>query len=126
MTIMFHFVKEYRKVLGVVFLAAVFSFTFGHTFFTNTEIANADVGVHVDETPHAPDTDNHVPCPTELHRAVNQRTTNNDNPDQHFDSCAPTAFFDVEILEENQPLIFPDESDIPPDLPLDQKTVLLI
>ncbi len=123
---MFRFAKEYRKVLGVVFLAAVFSFTFSHTFLTDAGIASADVGVHVDETPHAPDTDDHVPCPTELHQAVSQRTTNNHTPNQHFHSCAPVAFFDIKILEEHQSLSPQDESDIPADLPLDQKTVLLI
>lgn len=116
-----------RKLVGVALLLATVFFTFGHTLFSPS-VALADQR-HRDEVPHAPDSEDHSPCPTELHQTISNRTTTDD--DQHslgdFDFCAN----DVVNSDFTYPydyLTFAyrfEREKIPPRLPLEQKTQFL-
>jgi hypothetical protein len=117
-----------KKLFGVMLLLATVFFTFGHTLFS-PPVAIAYDQTHRDEVPHSPDSEDHSPCPTELHQTVSNRTTSDD--DQHslgdLDYCADDVV--------NSDFAYPDDystfayrferEKIPPRLPLEQKTQLL-
>ncbi len=117
-----------RKLFGVALLLATVFFTFGHTLFS-PPVALANDRVHTDEVPHAPDSEDHSPCPTELHQTISNRTTSDD--DQHssggVNHCTLAAI-DSDFSYPEIYLVFTsrfEREKIPPRLPLDQKTQLL-
>lgn len=117
-----------RKLFGVALLLAAVFFTFGHTLFSPS-IALADQA-HRDEVPHAPDSEDHSPCPTELHQTISNRTTSDDDHSSSLgdsEHCAFAAINSDFVFPENYS-IFPHgfrEEEIPPRLPLQQKTQFL-
>jgi hypothetical protein len=119
--------NQKKKLFGVALLLATVFFTFGHTLFSPS-IALADQA-HRDEIPHAPDSEDHSPCPTELHQTISNRTTSDD--DQHssgdVDYCA-LAVTNSNFAYPDDYLIFAyrfEREKIPPRLPLEQKTQFL-
>jgi hypothetical protein len=116
-----------RKLFGVALLLATVFFAFGHTLFSPS-IAFADQA-HRDEVPHAPNSEDHSPCPTELHQTISNRTTTDD--DQHslgdLDYCADDVV-NSDFAHPDDYLTFVyhfEREKIPPRLPLEQKTQLL-
>lgn len=121
-------VNQKQKLFGVALLLATVFFTFGHTLFS-PPVALAYDQTHRDEVPHAPDSEDHSPCPTELHQTISNRTTSDD--DQHssggVDHCSLTSI-DSDFSYPDSYLISAyrfEREKIPPRLTLDQKTQLL-
>lgn len=117
-----------RKLFGVALLLTTIFFTFGHTLFSPS-VAFADQE-HRDEIPHAPDSEDHSPCPTELHQTISIRTTS--DGDEHslgnIDHCAPVAVAsDFSRFDDRSISIYlTTKEKLPPRLPLDQKIQLLL
>lgn len=120
--------NQKKKLFGVALLLATVFFTFGHTLFS-PPVALAYDQTHRDEVPHAPDSEDHSPCPTELHQTISNRTTSDD--DQH--SLGDLNYCTADVIDSD--FVYPDDylifayrfegEKIPPRLPLEQKTQLL-
>lgn len=116
-----------RKLFGVALLVATVFFTFGHTLFSPS-VAFANDQSHRDEVPHAPDSEDHSPCSTELHQTISNRTTSDD--DQH---SGGQNYCTADVIDSD--FAYPDDYLIsayhferkknPLRLPLEQKTQLL-
>lgn len=116
-----------RKLFGVALLLATIFFTFGHTLLSPS-VVFANDQVHTDEVSHAPDSEDHSPCPTELHQTISNRTTFND--DQHSTggpNYCVSAVINSNFLRFDGYLISTRlaKEKLPPRLPLQQKTQLL-
>ncbi len=120
--------QKTKKIIGALLFAALIAFSFGHNFLSSPTVALAETQTHRDEMSHAPDSDDHSPCPTELHQTVNVRQADNDQLSQlQLDACGPVAVFDEDQITGSSAAVFLyDKNHIPPDLPLDQKTNLLL
>jgi len=117
-----------KKMFGVALLLATVFFTFGHTLFSPS-IAFADQ-THRDEVPHTPDSEDHSPCPTELHQTVSNRTTSDEDSHHslgdfnHYTFAVVDSDFAYSSSYSISLRSFEGE-EIPPRLPLEQKTQLL-
>lgn len=117
-----------RKIFGIGLLTATIFFTFGHTIISPSVVSASD-RVHKDEVPHAPDSEDHSPCPTEMHQTISNRPTSDD--DQNSISAvvySPVALHSSNTCFDNHSISthFLSKEKIPPRLPLQQKTNLLI
>lgn len=121
--------NQKRRWFGVVLLLATLFLTLGHTILSPS-VAFASDRAHKDEVPHAPDSEDHSPCPTELHQTVINRTTSNDDSSHtlgDFGHCTfGTHSSDFAYPKHNSITSHTfDQENIPPRLPLEQKTQLL-
>jgi len=127
--IMFAKRTRFKRLSGVALLLAIAFLAFGHTFAPSS-IAFADDRAHRDEVRHAPDSEDHSPCPTELHQTIRNRTTPDDSSTSlgDFKHCAFAATSSDFIYPSNYLVSARvlDGQEIPPRLPLEQKTILLI
>ncbi len=124
-----HF-RRRQALLGIVLLFATIVFIFGHSVISPNLLALEDGQVHVDEVPHGPESDEHSPCPTHLHETVTTRHGQND-PDEHLDGdtqCPVTldSYASLNVLEARVAFRASGGKQLPPDLPLDQRTHLLL
>lgn len=124
-----HFRRQ-QGLLGIVLLFATIIFTFGHSVISPNLLALEADQVHVDEVPHGPESDEHSPCQTDLHQSVTTRQGQNDL-DEHLDGDTPCplaldTYTDLnlpETLFAFRPIY---SEQLPPRLPLDQRTHLLL
>lgn len=118
------------KLFGAALFFATVFFSFGHTF-SSFAVAFANDQAHKDEVPHAPDSENHSPCPTEMHQTTSNRTTSDEDYSPSlgdFEHCTFAASNSDFVFPENHSIssyLFAREK-LPPRLPLQQKTQLLI
>lgn len=121
-----------RKSFGAVLLLGAIFLTFGHTLIPPSIIAFADDRVHVDEVPHAPDSENHSSCPTELHQKTISSRTTSDEDSEHplgdIDHCTPVTIAPNTSYVDHHSVFthFTVREKLPPRLPLQQKTHLLL
>lgn len=117
------------KLFGVALLLATVFFTFGHTLLSPS-LAFANDQVHKDEVSHAPDSEDHSPCPTELHQTINNRTTSDDDQQSlgDFDYFVPVTVNSNNRCFDDRSIstYFLPKEQLPPRLPLQQKTHLLL
>ncbi len=118
-----------ERFLGATLLVALTVFlSFGHILLSPS-VAFANDKVHKDEVPHAPDAEEHSPCPTELHLTISNRATSDDDQNSipKIDYFPVTFYSNSTCLEDHliSSYFFPIEK-LPPRLPQHQKTNLLI
>ena len=120
--------QKTKKISGVLLFVALFTFSFGHTFLSSPSVALAETESHRDEVPHSANSNDHSPCPTALHQTTSVRHGGSDQQTQsRLGACALVASFDVNHTVGNSTYEFLyNETVIPPDLPLDQRTILLL
>lgn len=123
--------KELKKRLfGAALLLATVFFTFGHTFIAPSSIAFADDRAHRDEIPHAPESEEHSPCQAELHQTI-IRTTSDDDSQNTLDKLDHRVSVTLDsnslnLFEYSTVAQLYSQEDLPPRLPLQQKTHLLL